>query len=993
VNDKRSVQVNKRANRSMTKGGKNDKSVAPKSILGLVERFELYQESYRSGQYNEAQLRHDFLDPFWETLGWDIHNKQGFAEAYRDVVYEDALRIGHATKAPDYCFRIGGTRKFFLEAKKPSVLIKEDVSPAFQLRRYAWSAKLPLSILSNFEEFVVYDTHVRPVKDDPASTARIFYCTFREYAEKWDWIASVFSRDAVLKGSFDKFAEGTRAKRGTASVDDAFLDEIESWRKSLAQNLALRNPKLTQRELNFAVQSIIDRIIFLRICEDRNIEDYGRLLALVNGGDIYQRLCELFQEADDKYNSGLFHFKAENGRHEPPDELTPGLHVDDKLLRDVLRNLYYPESPYEFSVLSIDILGQVYERFLGKTIRLTEGHRAVVEDKPEVKKAGGVYYTPTYIVNYIIKNTVGKLLEGKTPIQAAKLRILDPACGSGSFLIGAYQYLLDWHLDWYVANDPKRRTKGSKPALLQAGVRGWRLTIAERKRILLNNIFGVDIDSQAVEVTKLSLLLKVLEGETEQTLQPMLRFLHERALPDLGDNIKCGNSLIGSDFYEGQQMSLLDDEDRFRINVFDWQAEFPGIMKAGGFDAVAGNPPYGAYFYAQDKAYLTSRFTCQTYQLDSYLLFLERAVRDLLRLDGLYGMIIPNPWLTNLLQTTARRFVVGNSRVREIVHFKFSVFPRAVVDTEIVLLQKSSPRNWEVVVSVADTIEAFLSGRGSPGFRQIRHDQDKWRRLDGAVINIFTTPTEETLAQKCLSKSSLLDSLCDINVGIKPYQVGKGNPPQTKSVVESRPFDSDRPKDKTFRPYLRGSDINRYVIAPLAPRYLKYGPWLAEPRPAANFDAPLKIVMRQTGDCLVAALDTSGRLCLNNMHVLVPRLDSPSPKFLIGLINSKLLNWYYQTLNPEKGEALAEVKKTNVARLPIRTINLNSKHHKAYHDSMVEFVERMAELHRKQAAAKTPAEQTTLARQIAALDRQIDRLVYELYGLTEQEIKIVESAT
>lgn len=383
---------------------------APQVILDLVARFEQQFDAYQSGQYNETQVRREFLDPFFKALGWDIDNEQGFAEAYKDVIHEDQIRISGATKAPDYCFRIGGTRKFFLEAKKPSVAIKDEPAPAYQLRRYAWSAKLPLSILSDFEEFAVYDGRVKPHQDHSASTARIFYCTFRDYAEKWDWIYERFSRNAVLKGAFDRFAESTKTKRGTTEVDTAFLETIEGWRKELAQNLALRNAKLSQRELNFAVQRIIDRIIFLRICEDRGIEDYGRLRALVNGDRVYPRLAKLFEQADDRYNSGLFHFKKEPGRHEAPDELTLELDIDDKLLRGLLRDLYYPDSPYEFSVLSADILGQVYEQFLGKVIRLTDGHRAVVDDKPEVKKAGGVYYTPTYIVDYIVRQTVGKLI-------------------------------------------------------------------------------------------------------------------------------------------------------------------------------------------------------------------------------------------------------------------------------------------------------------------------------------------------------------------------------------------------------------------------------------------------------------------------------------------------------------------------------------------------------------------------------------------------------
>src|SRR5213592_1159452 len=473
----------------------------PAEIRELTERFERNKDAYRSPQYNETQLRREFLDPFFKALGWDIDNKQGYAEAYKDVIHEDAIKVGEATKAPDYCFRIGGAGKFFLEAKRPSVNIKHDVGPAFQLRRYGFTTKLPLNILSDFEEFAVYDCRFKPDQHDDAAAGRILYIPYTDYSKRWDEIAGIFSRDAVLKGAFDKYAESNKAKRGTADVDDEFLRTIERWRADLARNLALRNLKLTQRQLNFAVQRIIDRIIFLRICEGRGIEDYGRLQALTNGDRIYPRLAQQFEQADDRYNSGLFHFKSEKDRHEAPDELTLGLDLDDKLLRDILKGLYYPECPYVFSALAADILGQVYEQFLGKVIRLTEGHQAKIEEKPEVKKAGGVYYTPTYIVEYIVQQTVGILLEeamrsatvpvaasgvppeasqgvaqadaegsrrdaaksardARAPLDArsatrilgrvSKLRILDPACGSGSFLLGAYEALLQWHLDFYV---------------------------------------------------------------------------------------------------------------------------------------------------------------------------------------------------------------------------------------------------------------------------------------------------------------------------------------------------------------------------------------------------------------------------------------------------------------------------------------------------------------------------------------------------------------
>ncbi|MBU2496378.1 MAG: N-6 DNA methylase, partial [Candidatus Omnitrophica bacterium] len=618
----------------------------PDRIKKLTETFDNNLESYKKGIYNETQVRREFIDPFFEELGWDVANKQGYAEAYKDVIHEDAIKVGGVTKAPDYCFRVGGARKFFLEAKKPSINIQEDIHPAYQLRRYGWSAKLPLSILTDFEELAVYDCRVKPAKTDKVSHSRILYLKYTDYAARWEEIAGIFSRDAILKGSFDKYVESKKGKKGTTEVDTAFLHEIENWRGLLARNIALRNPDLSQRELNFAVQQTIDRIVFLRICEDRGMEPYGGLMALRNGENVYKRLFHLFNKADEKYNSGLFHFKKEKGR-ENCDNLTPYVQIDDKPLKEIFKNLYYPESPYEFSVLSADILGQVYERFLGKVIRLTAGHQAKIEEKPEVRKAGGVYYTPVYIVDYIVKNTIGKLVEGKKPGPrggVSHLKILDPACGSGSFLIGAYQFLLDWHRDEYINDGPENWSKGKTPRVYQSQKGEWRLTTDERKRILLNNIYGVDIDHQAVEVTKLSLLLKVLEGEDEQSIGNQMLLFQERVLPDLSNNIKCGNSLIGPDFYSHQQMSLLDGEEIYRVNVFDWNAEFSEIMKDGGFDAVIGNPPYvrqeGLSYF---KPYFEKRFSVYNGVADLYVYFIEKGV-SLLRQGGFFSYIVANKW-------------------------------------------------------------------------------------------------------------------------------------------------------------------------------------------------------------------------------------------------------------------------------------------------------------------------------------------------------------
>ncbi|MBN1518246.1 N-6 DNA methylase [Candidatus Sumerlaeota bacterium] len=930
-------------------------------------------------------------------MGWNVRNEgpERVAPQNREVVIEPSLEVEGNRKSPDYAFRIGHTPKFYVEAKKCGVNIKSDPTPAFQLRRYAWNGKLPLSILTDFEELAVYDCTSRPYPSDKVSKGRIQYYNFEQYPDCWGEIWKIFSREAVWSGSFDQFTETKRGRRGTSEVDAEFLKEIETWRDVLARNIALRNAGLSIDDLNRAVQLTIDRIIFLRMAEDRKLERERSLLDLAGKTGIYKRFIkDLCQPADDRYNSGLFDLKT--------DRRFNSLEIDDKVLKPILQSIY-PEhdSPYMFDVMPVEILGTVYERFLGKVIRLTAGHHAKIEEKPEVRKAGGVYYTPAYIVDYIVQQTVGKQIEGKSPRQlrgegsgknAQPLRVLDMACGSGSFLLGAYQCLLNDYLKWYTENSPEKHKQAvwQKKSAQVGGEQEWRLTIQEKKRILTTHIFGVDIDAQAVEVTKLSLLLKVLEGEDDESLGSQIDWIeaHERALPNLDQNIKCGNSLIGPDYFTGDMFP--DAEELKRINPFDWQHEFPAAINSGGFDCIIGNPPYGAQFNDDEKKFLLNNYSAQNYQLDSYLLFIEKGLRSLLKDFGRLGYIMPNPWLTNILQRNARKFVADESRIVEIVHFQFPVFPKVTVDCQIVILEKHNPSDWNPKTIIALTKPMFCEQTQNPMMNSIIHDQNVWRSNNGDVINIFLGKEEMALAARIRKISEPLSNWCKITVGIKPYQKGKGVPPQTKNTVQNRPFDSDKKLDPTFRCYLRGSDIQRYLIQPVKERYLKYGSWLAEPRPSANFDAEKKIVMRQTGDSLVAALDTEQYLCLNNMHVIVPYVNAPSIFYLIGIINSRLLNWYYQTLNPEKGEALAEVKKSNVERLLIRQIDRNFPAIVKQQDHIIELVKAMLALHKQLAKTNGESEQRILQRQIDATDREIDRLVYELYELTPEEIAIVE---
>ena len=1037
---------------------------APAALLDLVSRFREQLPDYKRGRYNETQLRRDFLDPLFRLLGWDVDNSAGYAESFREVVHEDAVKVGGTTKAPDYSFRLGGRRLFFLEAKKPSVFIKEDIAPAYQLRRYAWSAGLQLSILSDFEEFAVYDGSVKPGAKDKPSKARVFYCTFEDYAAKWDEIAALFSKDAVLRGGIERFVKKLPGRRGTAAVDAEFLAQIESWRDVLARNIALRNSGLDAHGLNHAVQATIDRIVFLRICEDRGIEDEGRLLAQTNGPGIYARLVQRFRDADDRYNSGLFHFKAEKARPGEPDEFTLGLSIDDKPLRDIILGLYYPASPYEFSVLPADILGSVYERFLGKVIRLTAGGQAKVEDKPEVKKAGGVYYTPTYIVDYIVRQTVGRLLEGRTPKQAEKLRICDPACGSGSFLIGAYQYLLDWHLKQYAAGEPEKLAKGRNPRLRQTPD-GWCLTVGERKRILLANLYGVDIDPQAVEVTKLSLLLKVLEGETGETLGlRQMKLFHERALPDLDANILCGNSLIGSDFFDGRLD--LEAEERRRINAFDWAAGFPGVFKSppapllqrgeqvqpqssqagsplsqrgdrgdfsDGFDAVIGNPPYVRQESLADfKAYFADRYEAYNGSADLYVYFMELGVR-LIKPGGVYGIIVSSSFLRAAYGEALRRTLKKHAAVLEVIDFGgLPVFANAKDTYVCIPILGKAPQPKEVATCRVRSLDfPNLAEHVAESSYPVPHGQLQpaaWSLRPPADLAVFA---KIMAAGQPLGKYVKGRFFRGLLTGLN--EAFELSDEQRAALLREAP--SAAP---LIKPFLGGQNIRRYRIE-AAGRHLIVLPngwtrrqsglqnatekqafdWLSKTYPAiAEHLRPFAEALRKRQDqgefwwelrpCdYYAYLEApklafpdickAPRFTLDNTGIYLANtaycLGSDDP-YLLGILNSRLFWFAISHISIPFGVRAGEYRYRLIyqymEQVPIRVIDKKDPADRARHERMVGLVESMLKLHEQLAGAKAAHDKTLIQRQIDATDRQIDALVYQLYGLTPAEIALVE---
>ena len=1006
---------------------------APETILKLVERFRDNYESYKSPSYNETQVRREFIDPFFRVLGWDVDNAMHYSEQFKVVVHEDAIKIGGATKAPDYSFRLGGRRIFFLEAKKPSINLKDDPAPAFQLRRYAWTAKLPLSILTDFEEFIVYDTRVRPDIKDMPSKARILYFRYDEYAVKWDEIASIFSPDSINKGAFDRYAKSSLKKKGTAEVDSALLSEIEGWREQLARNIALRNPGITERDLNYAVQMTIDRIIFLRICEDRGIETYGSLKEAAIQSDVYRRLCELFVSADDKYNSGLFHFAAEKNREGLADELTPKLIIDDKILKDILKNLYYPNSPYEFSVMPPEILGQVYENFLGSVIRLTPAGHAVIEQKPEVRKAGGVYYTPSYIVDYIVKNTLGKLLENKTPQTVAgltenwrpaknarPLAVLDPACGSGSFLLGAYQFLLDWHLEQYL-QEPGKWLTGKTPRIYQNRKGAYCLTTSERKRILLANIYGVDIDQQAVEVTKLSLLLKVLEEENAETINKQLKLFHERALPDLGANIKCGNSLIGPDYYSHRQVDIFNTEESFKINAFDWNAEFPAIMSPGGFDVVIGNPPYVRQEgLSEFKDYFSRAYKTYTGTSDIYVPFIEKGI-SLLREGGVFSYIVANKWMRANYGAPLRKWLAGKC-IEEIIDFGDLRVFQNVTTYPCIIRVATKLANTEISAINVETLDF----------------EDLNTYVASNVFAVSKTnlePSGWSLVDN--KKHGLLAKIKKAGIPLGEYVggniyrgvlTGLNKAFVIDAETKDRLIAEDPKSAELIKPFLAGRDVKRYAT-PKADKYLIFtrrgtdieqypatkthllqfrneltpkpsgfkGEWKGrKPGPYKWYEIQDTVAYYNEFEkpkIIVPAIVQKASYCFDmegNYSNDKTTIITTENLYLIGILNSRICDYFIHSIASTKQGGYFEYKPMYIEKIPIRPINPDEPAEDVMHDRVVSLVSLMLDLNKRLAASTQPHERTIIERQIHATDNEIDSLVYKLYGLSEDEIRIVE---
>lgn len=932
---------------------------APPAVGKLVRQFDEHRDRLLAPDYKEARLRQDYLDDFFVALGWDVGNKSGYSESFKEVVIEETMRIDGAARAPDYAFRLGPVTQFLAEAKKPRVNLKDDPEPALQLRRYAWTKELPISVLTDFQELAIYNTRVEVKPSDRARTARLFYWTYDQYEDAWEEIAGLLSKGAVLRGSIEKLVVGKGSRSGTEAPDERFLDDIETWRHALARDLHVRHPELAVRQLNGLVQRTIDRIVFLRICEDRRIETFGRLREAAGGKGVYARLTDLYRDADNRYNSGLFHFRKEKGRAEEPDELTLAISFGDKPLREIIHGLYPPLSPYAFDALSADMLGQIYERFLTKTI-VVRGKQVEVVEKREDRKEAGIYYTPTFVVDYIVRQTLGPHFEGKNPKQVQDVRVLDPACGSGSFLIQAYQWLLDWYLECYVASGAQTLAARKNPVVRQVSEGIWRLTTTERKRILLTHIYGVDLDAQAVEVTKLSLLLKVLEKETSETVSAQLKLLHERALPDLGENIKHGNSIIGGDVYRDLEFGLLGEEAGLRLSPFDWSAEFPGAAKAGGFHAIIGNPPYIPIEMMADyeRAYYVARHPQLERKFDTSIVF-TLAMLKLLHPRGLLGLISSVAWQTGENFGGMRELLFQKYGVREILNLPFDVFKSAYVDTGIFVLSRKPTDSYRIY--------SFPKKERAPRLDRVPFFEVPISLVSKPDYKVVLNPVAHEIARRADSDEAFttLGEVTTSTQGLAP----------SRFTIETAP----RPG---LSPFLKKGNVYRYR---LEVEEVGYTSLAALPSLRRFYGSDPKLLIRRVisrADRLLATYTDQEMVFKKDINPFVLTDPGMDIRFLLGVMSSAVVSYVY--VNASTIAAKDDFRQTTLAelrRFPIPRFDPKD----SSHATIVRLVDQMLKAQEKLAMAGNVSERAGIERQCASIDRQIDQLVGRLFRVSEEE--------
>ena len=666
---------------------------AKNNLKELINRFKVNYEFYNNSKYNESECRLEFIDEFLKDFGWDVQNSNGKSPNLKEVVVESyEQELGK----PDYTMTFNGISTFFVEAKKPAVNILDNSDCSFQTRRYGWSAKHRISILTNFKELLIYDCSDMPKSNDPTSKNLIAKYNYLEYFDKYDEIYELISKEIVYNGKFEEKFKSFSAIGQT--IDEMFLKQINDWRVQLGQELFnIKGGNI--EDINIEIQEFINEIVFLRICEDRNLPLYKTLQKSISIDSMLQKELEkIIEIADKRYNSGIF--KERNIINE----------LDKNILKNIITDLYYPNSPYAFTVISSNILGEIYEVFISETL-IVKNNEVILQDKKENLNRA-IVTTPYDVVKFMVSKSLEKFTNKKSPEEIKKLRIADIACGSGIFLTEVLDYLINYCQDWYEKNKKYDN-------LEETYTNTYKLTYKEKKEILTNCLYGVDIDYQAVEVAKFSLLLKVLENETEETV------INEKpVLPSLDSNIVNGNSLIDLEMIEDATTDEL-------INIRPFS--FNDINGGNKFDLIIGNPPY---VKTEDMIKLQDKKEVQAYkskyyvaykQFDKYFLFIQRAV-DLVKDDGTVCYIVPNKFINNVAGEKIRELISENKYLKMFIDFNYQqVFKDKTIYSSIILLNKSKEENFEY--SYINSYEEWIINNKSNIYTEIscnEIDKNPW---------------------------------------------------------------------------------------------------------------------------------------------------------------------------------------------------------------------------------------------------------------------------
>ena len=976
-------------------------------LVALVERYAANRTEYIKSTYGETSLRVEFLDPLFCILGWDVNNEAGHSIYTREVIHEANVTVddedsAHANKKPDYAFRLGGETKFFLEAKKPSVNIVERREPAFQARRYGWNGNHAIAVLSNFEDLSIYDCGYRPTDDQGASFARIACYHFDELVEHFDEIYSLLSKEAVANGSLDNVDAREQAVK--VPFDDLFLGQISSWRGDIALDVYNHYKVSEQDRLNQFTQTLLNRIIFLRVCEDRSFEDEEELLRIAS----FEELREVFAAADAKYDSGLFNYLDD-----------APWKVSDYLLISIFQDLYYPESSYDFNVVQPHVIGHIYEEFLSERVYIEDG-RVRFESTPEAVESNGVVPTPKDITDAIVANT---LREVSYPCKVA-----DVCCGSGNFLLSSYEYLVSKELTRVISEGDASVELIERPS-------GLDLPFWRKRQILTEAIYGVDINPLAVEVAQLSLVLRLLEGCSGEELDAFRSNTGCKLLPNLSDNIKCGNSLVGYSYFDFDPSATNNIDSLRAVRPFDWASEFP----FGGFDAIVGNPPYIrvqnlARYIPQEYEFYRSRHCdlkiASAQLLDKYMLFVERGL-SLLSASGRLGMIIPNKFMTIATGKQLRGLLTSRYHVSRIVDFgTLQVFPGRSTYTCILIATPEDVSDFTrlQVASISDFVGSPTEGGATYPSTDLTREAwsfppealsehlakiaDKCTKLSD-MANVFVglqtsndaayiiEPTAETdgvysfedmnghhsKVEKALCRPCLLD------VSFEPY----GTPMPNKQIIfpyyfscgraKLIPFDrlqveypnaceyllsiKEKLESRAFSNRSRGDDWYRFG------RSQSLGKFSGSPHliwPVLSLGP--KYVNDQSGKVMF----TGG----GNGPYYGMELKEETPE-AIEYVQAALSYWLTEALVRSKtsvfrGDYYAHGKQF-VTELPIRRIDFSNNADVALHARIVATVRTLNDLVSKRASSSSKSDAELYTRSIAAAERNLKSDMDMLYGV------------